>query len=180
MKYKPNVQGKLLTIRLEPNIDKLENSFKRLENDVYVAAGVDTNEIAQIYIDWLVLSAFNSGIEPWTGKLIETLDKPRRYKSSAGYTYTIFVPKYGIYLDRMEPHYAPLASPHLRKWYEEKVKPFVKLRRKRGPGIGRKGYIYVRPHPWIKDGIEQADKFVQEYLEVCNVRKAVRNANKRR
>lgn len=64
----------------------------------------------------------------------------------------------GVWLDRMRPHFAPLADPVLSEWLERNQNGTS------GKRPGKAGYIWVRPHPWIEKGLQRARKKINKRL----------------
>ena len=87
----------------------------------------------------LRVSAVNANIKPWRGLLLNPKKGIEARKLGKG-RYGIFIPYYGIHLDKMSPHFVSLKRGRLiTRWVNEK--------------IGKKGgAIMVRPHPYITRG----------------------------
>ena len=62
----------------------------------------------------------------------------------------MFMRDYGYWLDKMKPHWVtPFGKPLLMEWTREKYGYVPSL-------------IYVRPHPWIAEGIKDARKELKQ------------------
>ena len=86
----------------------------------------------------LIQTAINAGIRPWRNRLLKygTGIEPRKLGKGS---YGIFIPYYGIHLDRMSPHFVSLKKGRLiTQWARQK-------------GINGKA-IFVRPHPYVMMG----------------------------
>lgn len=86
-------------------------------------------------------SAFNAGLKKWEGTWLEYgkgIDPRKLSKNSYG----IFISQYGIYSDRMKPHFVPFNKgyKYIDKWAKNK-----------GKYEGKVG-VWVRPHPFIQKG----------------------------
>ena len=95
----------------------------------------------------------------WTGKLWSGIRARRISKTKS----IVVIPKHGIYLDRMKPHYVPLKrGRRITQW----VKDHRPLKTKKGlskiwygprGGIlrkpGRMSNLFVEPTPWISEPI---------------------------
>ena len=85
-----------------------------------------------------IQSAINAGIKPWRNRLLKygTGIEPRKLGKGR---YGLFIPYYGIHLDKMPPHFVSLKRGRLvTQWARAK-------------GITGKA-IFVRPHPYIMRG----------------------------
>ena len=98
----------------------------------------------------MVLSARNSGIQKWRGKLFNGIKWRQKPKGRIG---RLFMPLHGIYLDSMRTHVVALKRGRLiTSWASDKgVKGFRlsdgtrAIRVRKHPFI-RKGYMMARPH----------------------------------
>lgn len=73
-------------------------------------------------------------------------------------SYGVFVHRYGIYLDRMRPHWVSLKrGRRITSWFERKI----------GFRPSPKGAsIYVHPHPWIEKGIIRGVKNMRKIAQL--------------
>ncbi|HUU77499.1 MAG TPA: hypothetical protein VMX55_04085 [candidate division Zixibacteria bacterium] len=90
--------------------------------------------------------------------------------------FSILMKKQGVYLDRMRPHFAPLADPTLKRWVDEHAGSSTS--KGLGSGKGKKGYIYVKPHPWIERGMERGRKNLNKRLENGKVARMFKKGGK--
>ena len=72
----------------------------------------------------------------------------------------VFMRRYGIYLDRMKPHYVALKRGRLiRQWALTKGNPTIKAIAE------REGSIWVRPHPFISDATARTFRAIPEIIK---------------
>ena len=82
----------------------------------------------------------------WMGILQSSI----RYEKIATGRYNLLMRDYGVMIDRMSPHWvAPHGKPVLEQWAEEHLGFIPHL-------------MYVRPHPWIVQGMANARKELKE------------------
>jgi len=121
------------------------------------AANKDIKTIAEDYA-FEMRQELNAQLLVWRGFLfgscyVEPLERN---------AYAIPIPRYGHYIDKMQPHCAPLSSPVLMEW--------VKSGRAAIRSTGRappcpKGWIAVRPHPWMEVAFRRARERIDDRLE---------------
>ena len=104
----------------------------------------------------------------WKDNLIPKIRTKRMSKSRV----VVKMPIYGMYLDRMKPHYTSIEREPMRSWIKEK---FGKGRGMKGKGSsehppifnkGKLEAIWVRPHAWIEDGWEYARKNIIKEMKL--------------
>lgn len=92
----------------------------------------------------------------WKGGLFDSIVVEEKEEG----TLEIPVPRYGFYLDKMEPHFVSIFSGEIKEWIESE-----RSRIRGGGGPRKKGFIFVRPHPWIEKSFERARNRLDERLE---------------
>jgi hypothetical protein len=139
----------------------LDNVSKKLPE----ASNRDIRNISYMYSRELIKSARMAGIKDYTGRLSST----RPVRNVPG-DYTIGIPQYAEFLDSMKPHYvwgykhpwfadwAALRTGESGRWY---------------PGIER-GAFKVKPHPFIKAAIKNANSQVIDMIRNGEVIKTIK------
>ena len=149
------------TIRVE-GVKEVVEFFKKAIEELPRAADRDMYNVAQILGKELRGSARHAGITDYTGELMfGTI--PRK---TAQYEYTLVLPFYTVYLDRMRAHDVWLYNkPDLQRWAEMKIGA--------DPDYG--GKIHVRPHPFIDVAFDiTSQRIKDEILPRGNISKALK------
>lgn len=151
------------TVALRVDVDvkgvaHVRDKLGRFVTNIGKAADKDARLIAKIFSDWLKISLENSTrTGGWTGKLMQSLSRIHGSKGN----YSIKIPLYGIYLDRMKPHRVSISREPLKDWIKEKYPDYSSP------------YIYVKPHPWIDEGLRLGRKYAREVLGYGDVKKEI-------
>jgi len=126
------------------DIVRIRNKLGRFVTNLPRYAKRDSYNIAKSAGKALEFSARSAGIKKWRGLLFNMLNNPARTGESS---YSIYIPEYGFYLDRMREHYVPRRATmpefNLWMWAEEKFG-------------GMPPFLRVKPHPWIAEGLRKA------------------------
>jgi len=129
----------LIAVELDVRDNGTLSYLKDLSVKVPKIGNREAWNLAQYGARELIDSAIEAGIRPWRKKLLTygTGIEPRKLAKGK---YGIFIPHYGIKLDRMPPHYVSLKRGRLiQRWAKDK--------------LGRtKGSVFVRPHPFVIRG----------------------------
>lgn len=114
----------------------------------------------------------------WEGTLWRNIHVKRVDNNSMG----IFIPLFGLHLDRMSPHWVSKkrrahlglgSSLTIEDWIRQKgtagLKKAMRYRQK----------IYVRPHPWIDAGVRRASAVARKKArDAHNIRKTIKKKGK--
>ena len=102
----------------------------------------------------------------WRRKLWEGIQARRNSR----FTSTVVIPKSGIYLDRMKPHYVKLKRGRLiRQWAMQKGNERLRDAAKKEQSI------FVRPHPFIDRALELSKTKLESMIE-SRTNKAIEGA----
>ena len=75
----------------------------------------------------------------------------------------MLVPKYGVNIDRMKPHYVKVEGrPILEQWVKENL-PDENI-----------SVLYVTPTPWIRGGLQRGRNKIKRRLERGDITKAIK------
>jgi len=82
----------------------------------------------------------------WTGELWRKIEATKKSNIRS----VVSVPKYGIYLDSMQPHFVPFVKrPYNRRRLKTGKRSITAWGRDHGFDVDNMAGIYVQPHPWI-------------------------------
>jgi len=108
--------------------------------------------------------------------------------SKGTYRVRITAPRYGKWLDSMEPHLVSIRKSPMREWYQDKYNKKESSQKTLGAGGNEMhpGMIEVTPHPWIMDGLkfgrakfeEMRQKHLSRYEKSREKREAIFKAKK--
>ena len=148
-----------VVLSLNVDVDKravshIRDKLGRFITNLPRSAAKDSYDIARTTGRTLEFSALSAGIKGWTGDLFESLRNPVRRKSGGNTNqYSIYIPIYGLYLNKMRDHYVPRKSemPYLNLWMwaDDKLG-------------GMPQYLKVHGHPWIDEGLGKARVKIRE------------------
>ncbi|MHA2202182.1 MAG: hypothetical protein ACW991_00700 [Candidatus Hodarchaeales archaeon] len=143
---------------------QLNNKLSKLELDIPRAILKDSKRIALDYKRGLIDEIKAKDLR-WHGFLEKV-----RIQKNGDKGHLILMREYGPKLDKMKPHFAPLGDPILRQWVEENLEPDPDHS---GKG-GRKGYLWVEPHPFIDAGLRRGRKKIKDRLRTGEVVRIVK------
>ena len=128
---------KVITTNLNQVVNRLDGKLIRLRRNCELIAPDFLKEVKRKMRLHLTLKGHN-----WRKKLWNSIDVRKKNRSE----YWLFMVKYGVYLDRMKPHWVKLKRGRLiRRWAEDKGNDGVRL------AAASQRSIFVRPHPFIDE-----------------------------
>jgi len=147
---------------------ELRDTIGRYATKLPKAMNTDIKTIAEDYA-FEMRNELNAKMLVWRGFLfgscfVEQIDKD---------SYAIPIPRYGQYIDKMdggsEGHFAPLSDPVLMDWVKS-----GRGKIRGGGGPTKKGFIWVRPHPWMDIAFKRARERLDERLENGEFHKTIK------
>ena len=141
----PTETSTILSIKADKSdILRIRNKLGQFVTSLPKEAKRDSYNIAKTAGRTLKFSARTAGIRKWKGKLFNALDNPEKTGENS---YSIKIPIYGFYLDKMSEHYVPrkptMPEFSLWMWAEKKLGGMPRI-------------LKVHSHPWIENGLRKA------------------------
>ena len=152
----------VLTLNYE-GLDKLVVRSTRIETSIKKAIAKDMERAAKVYSEGLRKSARITKkpvSAPW-----QNLPKAIRARKLNDKQWGVELPLYGIFQDRMKPHWVtPALHLELENWV-----------RTRAPSVNMFRPLFVRPTPWITQGFSYGNQRMKDVFGAgSNIAKALK------
>jgi len=158
----PNV----INVRSGGTIREAHQFFENVAEDMPGLTREAMRDWGEILERELVASAKRAGIKSYTGTLFNTgIEWRQRPKGNVG---KLFMRQYGIWLDQMSPHWVTIKDTRstLLNWARRASSNTIRLKAARIiGGTTDNESLYVKPHPFIKQGLRRAQPKLDALLK---------------